>query len=674
MSIRKNGSRTEEIMSLVATSSGTLTKSTAEEVEESLKLIEDLKFFLATAPVNWQENQVIRRYYLNNDQGFVSCIFWNNLYYITGTDVVKCCIYRMQRFGRDIIQKKKFEEGIFSDLRNLKCGIDATLEQPKSEFLSFLFRNMCLKTQKKQKVFFWFSLPHDKIFADALERDLKREQLDQLATTKAINQPALSFSYDSDNDKTLYDQVSHHVKTTRLQNDLSRTHSTLSTGIMSPLQIPSDILEPTPATGLHGTGVQILDKNLIEDTMSSRCSSRTSSDDKLANVKVKTELIDHGELPLDYFPVEVEYPHQENELETLISQPLEMLGSVNMMMESSISDENMVPMTATIKNFPYPFAQPVGWPMAVTPSQMLVNNEYYTPNPQGKIKSPRHTSRDSMTRKYINFENMTDQAEETKNPTADEHGEMKELYMEQQPHPQMFLNPYQQMYPNNIPPGYYPSYAYRGYPQELPTSRRESSGYDEMLQYSNENFGEAYYMPPESVNWNGFPPQFMQNPYGQHYRQSSISGGPSYISGPNGAWFPAESAYPTKPNSRPQQKQQQNTSNTRSRHFPKTSISKTANKFYFAKTGKISKPVQNPSNFQQRTSKIKLQTKFRRAKENIDMRNVESSQAKNQFSMLTPQPTILSSQPDEISGKIRQIETNDAFLPDFIEKNGSVDL
>jgi hypothetical protein len=33
---------------------------------------------------------------------------------------------------------KKFEEGIFSDLRNLKSGTDATLEEPKATMASLL--------------------------------------------------------------------------------------------------------------------------------------------------------------------------------------------------------------------------------------------------------------------------------------------------------------------------------------------------------------------------------------------------------------------------------------------------------------------------------------------------------------------------------------------------------
>ena len=74
-------------------------------VKESLRLIEDLKF-LATAPANWQENQVIRRYYLNHDEGFVSCVYWNNLYFITGTDIVRCIVYKFEHFeGKSLIGK-----------------------------------------------------------------------------------------------------------------------------------------------------------------------------------------------------------------------------------------------------------------------------------------------------------------------------------------------------------------------------------------------------------------------------------------------------------------------------------------------------------------------------------------------------------------------------------------
>lgn len=191
----------------------------SEDIKESLRLIEDLKFFLATAPANWQDNQVIRRYYLNNDEGFVSCVYWNNLYFITGTDIVRCILYKFQHFGRAITDRKKFEEGIFSDLRNLKAGEDAVLENPKSDFLEFLYKNSCLRTQKKQKVFYWFNVPHDKLMADALERDIKKERMGQVPTSVALREPALLFHYEEDKSKSLYEQLSAHLSLPRFDVD-----------------------------------------------------------------------------------------------------------------------------------------------------------------------------------------------------------------------------------------------------------------------------------------------------------------------------------------------------------------------------------------------------------------------------------------------------------------------
>jgi transcription factor STE12 len=118
---------------------------------------------------------------------------------------VRCLSFRFQAFGRPVTNSKKFEEGIFSDLRNLKAGTDASLEEPKSAFLYFLYKNNCIRTQKKQKVFYWYSVPHDRLFLDALERDLKREKMGQEATTKAVNEPALSFEFDSS--QSLFEQL-----------------------------------------------------------------------------------------------------------------------------------------------------------------------------------------------------------------------------------------------------------------------------------------------------------------------------------------------------------------------------------------------------------------------------------------------------------------------------------
>jgi transcription factor STE12 len=154
---------------------------------------------------------------------------------------VRCLSFRFQAFGRPVKNSKKFEEGIFSDLRNLKSGTDASLEEPKSPFLDFLYKNNCIRTQKKQKVFYWYSVPHDRLFLDALERDLKREKMGQEPTTVAVNEPALSFEFDSS--QSLFEQL------TKAQQSNQSTFNAQPPSIppshsASPIVRPADSMQP----------------------------------------------------------------------------------------------------------------------------------------------------------------------------------------------------------------------------------------------------------------------------------------------------------------------------------------------------------------------------------------------------------------------------------------------
>lgn len=166
-----------------------------ENITERQDMIDTLKSFLATAPNG--QGEAIKQHVLSTTGESITCVRWKDAFYITGTDIVRCLVFRFYAFGRPVQNLKKFEEGIFSDLRNLKPGTDAILEEPKSAFLDLLFKNNCIRTQKKQKVFFWYSVPHDRLFLDALERDLKREKLGIYPTSVSVAHPAESISLDT---------------------------------------------------------------------------------------------------------------------------------------------------------------------------------------------------------------------------------------------------------------------------------------------------------------------------------------------------------------------------------------------------------------------------------------------------------------------------------------------
>ncbi|TYJ51172.1 hypothetical protein B9479_008273, partial [Cryptococcus floricola] len=120
-----------------------------ERESQLVKHLNRLQFFLATAPTRWMGSEDsatkhrpslvdtslssphpnLNKFLLPNGE-HVACVFWNGLYHITGTDIVRALVFRFEAFSRPVRNVKKFEEGVFSDLRNLKPGTDACLEEP----------------------------------------------------------------------------------------------------------------------------------------------------------------------------------------------------------------------------------------------------------------------------------------------------------------------------------------------------------------------------------------------------------------------------------------------------------------------------------------------------------------------------------------------------------------
>ncbi|KAG0213341.1 homeodomain transcription factor ste12 [Mortierella sp. GBA30] len=199
-----------------------LTTASASRIEE----IDRLSVFLTTAPTYQME---LSKFLLPTGET-ISCVLWNELYHITGTDIVRSLVSRFESFGRPVRNIKKFEEGVFSDLRNLKPGADACLEEPKSPFLEMLYRNNCIRTQKKQKVFYWYSVPHDRLFLDAMERDLKREQAGTEPTSQAVTEPALSCTLE-----TVRDLVERLSRRTIEMNTITETLQSFTPDGVAPM-------------------------------------------------------------------------------------------------------------------------------------------------------------------------------------------------------------------------------------------------------------------------------------------------------------------------------------------------------------------------------------------------------------------------------------------------------
>ena len=225
----------------------------------------------------------------------------NNLFHISGTDIVRCLSFRFQAFGRPVKNSKKFEEGIFSDLRNLKSGTDASLEEPKSPFLDFMYKNNCIRTQKKQKVFYWYSVPHDRLFLDALERDLKREKMNQEATTMAVSEPALSFEFDSS--QSLFEQL-----TKAQQANTSSLHANTSSAYS---QSTSPVLRDTDSMPPPSIVPQTMPPISEELTQTMGAYSQVSMPPTMATNFVKREQ-DYGQTQYDRNGIPLTRVHQRH--------------------------------------------------------------------------------------------------------------------------------------------------------------------------------------------------------------------------------------------------------------------------------------------------------------------------------------------------------------------------
>lgn len=172
-------------------------KDGTAELEQAISELGEFKAFLMMAPTLFGPDDLVHKYCLPTGE-FVSCIRWNGIFYISGVDIVRSITYWFQAFGRKLVCRKKFEEGVFSDLRSMRIGVDSLLEPSKSPLLTLMHQNGCIRTKKKQKVFFWYAVRYDLLFMDALEREMRKERSclageNEKPTTLAVRAPADSF-------------------------------------------------------------------------------------------------------------------------------------------------------------------------------------------------------------------------------------------------------------------------------------------------------------------------------------------------------------------------------------------------------------------------------------------------------------------------------------------------
>lgn len=135
------------------------------------QLSQDLLSFLENAVYGWQEGEECRRFSIFGD--CITCSHWEGMSLVSAIDVVKVvsAMYRLEHSGLSPKDRRRFEEAIISDLRNLKVGRDALLEPANSPLLNFLYRINSVRTHKRQKVYRWEAVDFEKLYRDACDRE-----------------------------------------------------------------------------------------------------------------------------------------------------------------------------------------------------------------------------------------------------------------------------------------------------------------------------------------------------------------------------------------------------------------------------------------------------------------------------------------------------------------------
>jgi hypothetical protein len=159
------------------------------------KLMRDLCDFLASANQNWQSGEECRRFTIFGD--CITCAQWDGLSLVSGVDIVKVVMafYRLENLGRPPADRRKFEEGIISDLRGMKLGTEAFLKDANSPLLQFLYRINSVRTHKRQKVYSWCAVPFMHLQRDALARERRNVGPSAVISTKKMPLRAINSTH-----------------------------------------------------------------------------------------------------------------------------------------------------------------------------------------------------------------------------------------------------------------------------------------------------------------------------------------------------------------------------------------------------------------------------------------------------------------------------------------------
>lgn len=165
---------------------------------------------------------------------------------------------------------------------------------------------------------------------------------------------------------------------------------------------------------------------------------------------------DEEDFPLDYFPVSVEYPTEENAFDPFPPQAFTPAAPSMPISYDNVNERDSMPVNSLLNRYPYQLSVAPTFPVPPSSSRQhfMTNRDFYSSNNnKEKLVSP------SDPTSYMKYDEPVmdfDESRPNENCTnAKSHNSGQQTKQHQ-----LYSNNFQQSYPNGMVPGYYPKMPY----------------------------------------------------------------------------------------------------------------------------------------------------------------------------------------------------------------------
>lgn len=125
----------------------------------------------------------LARYRLPATLEHIHCVLWEGQYLMTSCDIIKV-LRVLVRAGGHGQADRKFKESVFSALRRYRPGLECQVELAHSRLLLWLQQHGCIRTIKRQRMYYWHKVDVFGLADEIRQRAVRRPALDYIAALR----------------------------------------------------------------------------------------------------------------------------------------------------------------------------------------------------------------------------------------------------------------------------------------------------------------------------------------------------------------------------------------------------------------------------------------------------------------------------------------------------------